>query len=148
MQCSTKYFSENKQHNFFSKKKKKKKKKIHFINPLQGNVFPHSVVFTHITHREHIHEETQRIYMHTHNHMQIGEVAEQRLPGTRRQGSSFEVRCLAQGHLGSGLGDELAPLQLPAHSIFFLFFWSDRDVNRRPFGSIFWQIKTENRLQV
>ena len=35
-------------------------------------------VFTHITHTgEDIHAQTQRIYMHTHNHMQIGEVAEQ-----------------------------------------------------------------------
>ena len=41
---------------------KKKKKKIHFIN-----FFPHSVVFTHITHTgEDIHAQTQRIYMHTH----------------------------------------------------------------------------------
>ena len=88
----------------------KKKKKKHFINPLQGHFFPHSVVLTHITHTgEDIHE-------HTHNHMQIGEVAEQR----GCQGSSFEVRCLALGHLGSGVGGELAPLQLPAHSHIFL----------------------------
>jgi len=66
--------------------------------------------------------------MHTHNHMQIGEVAEQRgcqVPGTKGAFSR---------HPGSGLGGELAPLQLPAHSIFFCC-WSDRDVNRRPFGS-------------
>jgi len=103
------------------------KKKIYFIHPLQGNVFPHSVVFTHITHTGYTCRNTEDIHAHTQPHADRRSGRAERLPGTRHQGSSFEVRCLAQGHLGSGLGGELAPLQLPAHSILCFLVQSGRE---------------------
>ena len=56
-------------------------------------------MLTHITHTgEDIHAQTQRIYMQTHNHMQIGEVAEQRgcqVPGAK--GAVSRLGALLKG---------------------------------------------------
>ena len=89
--------------------------------PYRDTSFP-SVVFAHITH-------TQRIYM------QIAEVAEQRGCQVRHAGAVSRLGALLKGTSAVALEvNQLTP---------YLFFWSDRDVNRRPFGSKSKSLETE-----
>jgi len=60
--------------------------------------------------------------------------------GASLDSEQLGVRCLAQGHLSSGPGGELAPLQYQST---LRTPWSDRDVNRRPFGPKSLSVQTE-----